>query len=433
MTGGVMDSFKNRLTELFDKNPELQILKKTFLDHQADAWLVGGSLRDLLLARVVEDVDIAVAGDPTPLAQSWAQQVEGRWFWLDQERLQSRVLLPSQMIVDFAPLRATTLIGDLVLRDFTINALALPLAGEFSSSAIVDPLGGLNDLEQRLLRFCSTRSIADDPLRMLKGIRHLVSLQMSLDGAARRQIEAEAGTIKSIAGERIRDELGRILLSETPVLGFELLLETGLLYELFGTPRDSWNSDQTFTDLQQLDLQIKQYSAEEGGDTLVEEAYSSRSLFLLATFLRDYQPAELNRILHEKLRLSRQQQRIILSLQTEPDNDWVKNVTSAASARQKALLVEALGYFPAEQLIYWSIYRQFLSRDQVFDLLTAYQGQQQLGRVPDLLDGNQMSELLQRSGKEIGVWQKRIKLAELAGEICDSVKAISWLKGKLSD
>lgn len=428
-----MDSFKQRLTALFEKNPELQALRKLLRHNRLNAWLVGGSVRDLLLSRAVVDIDIAVDRDPTAIAQEWARKNNGRWFWLDQDRLQSRVLLANQLIVDFAPLRDATIAGDQSLRDFTINSLALSLDDEFSSHALMDPLNGLIDLEQRSLVFCSTRSIADDPLRMLKGIRHVVTLQMDLSNQALQQIKTESTAIKGIAGERIRDELGKILLTETPVLGFELMYDTGILQELFGPPTANWTPAQSFTDLQQLAQHMKAWSVDEEDGPVDNEPYSSCSLFMLATFFRDYQPNNLPDILHIRLRLSRHQQRIILSLQQEPDRQWLDRALKVASPRQKALLVEALGYFPVEQMIYWSIYRQMIPKDKVYELLEAYQNQQRLGRVPDLLDGNQLGGLLKKAGKEIGFWQQRIKLAELTGEIGDTARAISWLKSKISN
>lgn len=426
-----MDNFQLRLNKLFENNPELKTLRQQFSDKHTEAWLVGGCLRDLLLSLPVTDIDIAVEKDPTALAQNWAKEINGRWFWLDEERLQSRVLLANQMMVDFVPLRAATISGDQSLRDFTVNSFALPLFDDFSRKTLLDPLNGLNDLEQRSLKFCSSRSIADDPLRMLKGIRHAITLQMNLSEQALQQIKTESADINSVAGERIRDEFGKILLTETPGLGFQLMLDTGLLQELFGPADASWVPVESFNELQRLHQLMQDWAADEEDEPAINEAYSSQSLFLLATFFRDYQPDNLPDVLHSKLRLSRQQQRIILSLQQEPDRQWLNQTLKVASVRQKAVLVESLGYFPAEQLIYWSIYRQLIPREMVYDLLGAYQSQQQLGRVPDLLDGNKLGDLLQGAGKEIGFWQQRIKLAELEDEIRDSTSAINWLKSQL--
>ncbi len=428
-----MTSFKRRLAELFKQSPELLALKQLFQKNQTNAWLVGGCLRDLVLSRPVVDLDISVDKDPTSLAQAWAEENNGRWFWLDKERLQSRVLLANQMTVDFVPLRAATIGGDQILRDFTVNSLALPLSDNQSQQELLDPLDGLADIDKRSLRFCSSRSIADDPLRMLKGIRHAVTLQMELSQQALQQIKAESVDIHNIAAERIRDELGQILLADAPELGFELMLGTGLLQVLFGPADRSWSSADSFSELQLLQRRMSEWAADESSESTINEPYSSQSLFLLATFFRSYQPINLPDILHSKLRLSRQQQRIVLSLQQEPDSQWLAQTLKVASVRQKALLVEALGYFPTEQLIYWSIYRQLIPREMVYDLLGAYQSQQQLGRVSDLLDGNMLSDILHGSGKEIGFWQQRIKLAELDGVIDDSASAINWLKSQLSN
>jgi len=428
-----MDRFKKRLDNLFSDNPELIVLSSLFLQQRANAWLVGGCMRDLLLSQQSVDIDIAADQDPTEIAKQWARQCGGRWFWLDVERLQSRVLIKGKVTVDFAPLRAATITGDLNLRDFTVNALACPFDNNPSNQELIDPLNGLEALKQRSLQFCSTRSIAEDPLRMLKGIRHAVSQQMTLSGQAVQLIQDEAPAIKSIAGERIRDELGKILLAPNPVAGFELMHKTGLLPEVFGAAKQSWQSSQAFSELQKLSQGIDNYRPVEADEAVVDEPYNTKSLFLLATFIRLYQPVNLAQLLHERLRLSRQQQRIISSLQSAPDSHWMEHYHKAKSARQKAILVERLGYFPAEQLLYWSISQQVMQKEAVYDLLDNYRQQQQLGRVPDLLDGHQLATFLPPDSKEIGIWQQSIKDAELAGEICDKKHAISWLQNQISN
>ncbi|WP_303721632.1 hypothetical protein [Malonomonas rubra] len=428
-----MESFKHRLNNLFENHGELIKLRQLIEEQKRNAWLVGGCLRDLLLCRPIFDVDVAVEGDPTELAQQWAQLCSGRWFWLDRDRLQSRVLLPNQLTVDFTPLRASTIRGDQCLRDFTINSFALPFNGELACQTILDPLHGLQDLEQCTLKFCSSRSIADDPLRMLKGVRHAVSLQMNLSDEAIQQIQDEASAIQAVAGERIHDELGRILQSETPVLGLEKLHKCGLLYELFGKPSASWNADHSFHELREFNSRIVDYSEEESDEPTLGNSFSTRALFMLATFIRHYQPDNLPALLHEKLRLSRPHQRIVQCLQQAPDKQWFKLVEQVETPRQKALLVELLGHFPAEQMIYWSISLQILQKGKVHDLLEAYHQNQCLGKVPDLLDGHQIEDILQQFGKEIGQWQKRIKQEELSGGIHSPEDAIIWLKSKISD
>lgn len=428
-----MADFNTRITELFNKNKDLQDLKKSLNAGPLEAWLVGGTLRDLLLQRDVTDIDIATIDDPTKIAQAWARKIRGRWFWLDADRKQSRVLTADKLIVDFAPLRAATILEDLKLRDYTANALALPLSGDLDFSALLDPLSGQQDLQEGCLRLCSQQSLTDDPLRMLKGIRHATTLNLMLHDQSLQKIKEQAALITSVAGERLRDELGKILSSEKPVEGFRLLSATGLFQELFGPEKNSYNTEKTFIDLQQLIESIEEIEIKFDSETSSEDPFNSRALFLLATFLRSYASTDLSDLLHKKLRMSRQQERIVLSLQTGPGTHWFELVNSVKTTRQKALLVEQLGYFPDEQLLYWTVYKQHITLDKVRDLLRSFYEYQRLGRVPDLLSGHQLKELLyDQPDSEIGVWQQRIKRAEVGAAIVDQNDAFRWLKNEIS-
>ena len=99
------------------------------------AWLVGGAVRDLALGRTPTDLDLAVAGDGLALARAYADAVGAAFVPLDDERLTGRVVLPGPppLTIDLATLRAPTIEGDLRLRDFTLNALALPLSTQHAA------------------------------------------------------------------------------------------------------------------------------------------------------------------------------------------------------------------------------------------------------------------------------------------------------------
>ncbi|MFO7982283.1 MAG: hypothetical protein R6V08_02420, partial [Desulfuromonadales bacterium] len=93
-------------------------------------YLVGGALRNVYLGLPVSDFDFTLADDPTDLAQKFAERLDGHWFSLDETRAQSRVVVKTEsgpVFYDFAPWRAATIEEDLRLRDYTVNALALPL------------------------------------------------------------------------------------------------------------------------------------------------------------------------------------------------------------------------------------------------------------------------------------------------------------------
>ena len=138
----------------------------------------------LLTGRPVTDIDLIFPFDPTPLAKDFARRIGGHWFWLDQPRLQSRVVVnhdPESPSYDFAKFRAPSLEEDLRDRDFTINALALPLTGSMAATNLVDPCHGLADLKQGVLRMVDPAAFANDPLRIVKGVRHATVLGLEVD------------------------------------------------------------------------------------------------------------------------------------------------------------------------------------------------------------------------------------------------------------
>ena len=140
---------------------------------QVDAplYLVGGVVRDAYLRRPTTDIDIAVDGDAVGLARRVADWLGGDIFVMDRERGVARVLATradERLSLDFARFRGHTLEQDLQDRDFTMNAMAVDLHGDLQ--VLIDPLGGLTDLRRKVLRCCSSRSFADDPVRMLRAV-----------------------------------------------------------------------------------------------------------------------------------------------------------------------------------------------------------------------------------------------------------------------
>jgi poly(A) polymerase len=139
------------------------------------------------------------------------------------------------MTCDFAPYRAPTLASDLAARDFTINAMALDLEGPLARSALFDPLDGRADLDARILRCAGPGVLLDDPLRILKGIRHAVELDLSIEPETLCAMQADVVRLPVMAPERLRLELWRIIASPAAVCGFDWLLESGAGELLFGT------------------------------------------------------------------------------------------------------------------------------------------------------------------------------------------------------
>ena len=190
------------------------------------AWVVGGALRDELLGREIVDVDVAC---PNPeLAARLLRRASpgGAVFPLSERHGAWRVAFRDGYTVDFTPLHGETIEEDLATRDFTVNALARPLAG----GALVDPLGGEADLAARRLRAVGPTVFADDPLRLLRAVRLEDELGFRLDAETEELVRASAGLVGEPAGERILGELERL----SPD-GFRRADELGLLEPLGGS------------------------------------------------------------------------------------------------------------------------------------------------------------------------------------------------------
>lgn len=186
--------------------------------HNARGWLVGGSIRDLLLGRATADLDLAVDGNAVELARSFADAAGGAFVLLDDDTGTARIVWPAAegdqaRTLDLARLRAATIEDDLRARDFTINALALPLDALSASGPVtlIDPVGGRQDLERKIVRACGTRSIADDPLRMLRAVRLAAQLECSIDDDLTSELRALHALTGDVSSERVRDELMKLL------------------------------------------------------------------------------------------------------------------------------------------------------------------------------------------------------------------------------
>ena len=130
-----------------------------------EAWVVGGAVRDELLGLDLVDLDIACR-EPKAAARAYARRSGGAPFPLSERHGAWRVALEDAHTVDFTPLPGT-IEDDLATRDFTINAIAVPLEG----GEPVDPFGGRADLDAELLRAVSPSVFTDDPLRLLRAVR----------------------------------------------------------------------------------------------------------------------------------------------------------------------------------------------------------------------------------------------------------------------
>jgi hypothetical protein len=188
-----------------------------------EAWVVGGAVRDELLGRELVDLDIAVR-EPEAAARAYANRSGGAPFPLSERHGAWRVAFVDGRTVDFTPL-AGTIEEDLATRDFTINAIAVPLAG----GDAVDPFAGRVDLEARLIRVVSPSVFTDDPLRLMRAVRLEDELGFRLEPETEVLVREHAALVTEPARERTLAELVRLSID-----GYRRADDLGLLAPLDG-------------------------------------------------------------------------------------------------------------------------------------------------------------------------------------------------------
>ena len=187
------------------------------------AWIVGGAVRDRLLGRPTDDFDVALEGDPERAAKALRRVVGGAAFPLSRTFGGWRVVAPGGS-ADFLPLTGGTLESDLAARDFTVNAMAEPVAG----GDLVDPHGGARDLDARRLRAVGPGSLTSDPLRVMRAVRLAAELGFAVDPATLAAARAAAPGLADVSAERVFAELKRIVCVETaPAAAMRLMEDAG--------------------------------------------------------------------------------------------------------------------------------------------------------------------------------------------------------------
>jgi putative nucleotidyltransferase with HDIG domain len=215
--------------------------------NEIPAYVVGGFVRDKFLNRPSKDIDVVVLGDGIELAKQFSAIVPKSSFSYFKN-FGTAMVKTHDWEVEFVGARKESythnsrkpavapgnLNDDQNRRDFTINALAISLNNK-DYGTLIDPFNGIQDLENKIIRTPLDADItfSDDPLRMMRAIRFAAQLRFEIEHETFESIKRNADRIKIISFERISDELNKIMLSNKPSIGFNLLYDSGLLHLVF--------------------------------------------------------------------------------------------------------------------------------------------------------------------------------------------------------
>lgn len=237
-------------------NPVFKKLSKLAEETNDQIYVIGGFVRDIFLQRPSKDIDILVIGNGIKFAEAAGKLLHTKVAVF--KNFGTAMLRHGDLEIEFVGARKEsyrtesrkpivedgTLDDDQKRRDFTINAMALSL-NQMDFGQLLDPFGGIQDLENRLIRTPLNPEItfSDDPLRMLRAIRFASQLGFSIDETALQAIKLNRERIKIVSMERVTDELNKIILSPKPSEGFKHLFNTGLLREIFPQMADLYGVD----------------------------------------------------------------------------------------------------------------------------------------------------------------------------------------------
>lgn len=340
----------------------LQAVHRLSQKCEKEVYLVGGTIRDLLLERPWgRDFDFVTSGEVSNLAKDLATEAGGQAFSLNDSFGTWRVVLKrgkSKIDVDFSPMQGINILEDLQQRDFTVNSMGMNLEEIFhqETPSLIDPLGGHSDLRKKVLRANSEDSLVQDPLRMLRAFRFSATLRLKIKEETLEMIQRNKKHILRSAWERIRSEFFTGLSGTQAGRFFRGLHQSGLLEEIFPEIKGWGGLDQgNHHDFSLLEHSFRTVEAgefifrhfrnfypsygeflEQYFSEIVEEAISRKALFKFVAFFHDsgkpgtrslnpegpivrfldhdQQGQKINIIIAQRMKLSRKSVRIISEL-----------------------------------------------------------------------------------------------------------------------
>ena len=315
-------------------SPILRLVYVFAKKQAAELYLVGGSVRDLYLEQPITDFDFTMDADAIQFAKSFAESIHSPCIPLEENPPTARVIIkpsrhiPTEMCLDFAQFRATTLEKDLRLRDLTINAMAIPLKSlmESNQPEIIDPCNGLQDLAKRKLHFPSKRVIYDDPLRLMRIYRFAAQLSFNVPYKSAMLVYENRKQLKTVSKERVRDELFKLLNRKISNHWLHQMFEIGLLSQVvpyINRLKKHWSA-LSFFENAPIPIPLSAYKTEI--DTYLNKELglntSRRSLMKLCLILKG-NPAKVG----EQLRLSKKAVQFMKSLFNEYPQLYIEKLT----------------------------------------------------------------------------------------------------------
>ena len=227
---------------------------------EIEVYVVGGFVRDLLMGSPINDIDLMTVGEGIPFAEMLANEL-GRKKIVPFKKFGTALIPGNEIQIEVATARKenyegnsrkpseiiyTDLEGDLLRRDFTINAMAMNIT-PLLFGELTDPYGGISDIKKKVIKtpLDPDETFSEDPLRMMRAAYFASKLGFKLDESCLRSIKRQISRIGIVSTERIRDEFIKILTTDKPSIGLVILQKTGLMKTVFPEINVMYGMDQT--------------------------------------------------------------------------------------------------------------------------------------------------------------------------------------------
>ncbi|MCC6502123.1 MAG: HD domain-containing protein [Deltaproteobacteria bacterium] len=449
----------------------------------SELYLVGGVLRNIALgAPLAPDYDFSFNGDTCALASAVAGILNGSSFALDEEAGVWRVVSkgPPLLTVDFTPTLGGDILVDLGQRDFTINAIALPVNHLHDYQVVIDPFGGIKDAHARVLRKVSDLVFDNDPLRMMRAVRLSTQYRLEIEKETWESLVSKASLLSSTSPERARDELVRLFSCSRASTGVSLLCDSGLM-EVLVPEMKGWADvsgygllSHSMSVLREADKLLENISEETFpglSDKLTEyfmrpSPVTNAALFRLAALFHDFGKAytltreagKLRFIGHdtegakripevlERLRFSRRNSAELAAIVKNHHRVFMLASLKEKTYRAKAHFFRAAGAEAGVMLLCLALVDARATRggedpelfQAALELLRFYYGEYLPKKPEPLMTGRQVMDTFHvPEGPEVGSILRKMNEGIESGEIRDKKDAAAfirrWLKEKQGD
>ncbi|MFP4122118.1 CCA tRNA nucleotidyltransferase [Coleofasciculus sp.] len=390
------------------------------------ACLVGGAVRDALLGRQADylDLDFVVPHDAVKVARKLASDYQAGFVVLDQTRQIARVVFDTAT-VDIAQQEGETLETDLYRRDFTINAIAY----NPQTQQIIDPLQGVADCHAGIIRMVSPANLQDDPLRLLRAYRQAAQLGFTIEPTTQSTIRQLAPLLANMAAERVQVELNYLLKSPQGTPWLTAACQDQLLHPWFpDTKADNFTQIAATDNAAILLAQTWQTLASQLKTPVSGKSLSWLSLAKLANLLpSEVEPAETQLL---RLKYSRAEIRaVLIMIQYLPQ--LLSHITSPMSLREQYFFFQAVGpVFPALAVL---AIAEGVSVESITPLINRYLNpEDQVAHPTPLVKGHDlMQQLKLPPSPQIGELLTEIQIARIEGKVSTRDEALEFATQRL--